>query len=65
VETINHTVCVDQVLARVNVMAYHDGEALNWHFDRSEFTTTLLLQNPEAGGLFEYRSDLPSDSNPN
>jgi hypothetical protein len=52
-------------LARVNVMAYRDGEALNWHFDRSEFTTTLLLQNPKAGGLFEYRSDLRSESNPN
>ena len=34
-------------LARTNVMAYRAGEALNWHFDRSEFTTTLLLQ---AGG---------------
>lgn len=98
VETINHTVCADQILgsivvkvyeyeplirfiadimqkpalftmpdplARVNVMAYRNGEALNWHFDRSEFTTTLLLQNPEAGGLFEYRSKLRSDSNPN
>jgi hypothetical protein len=98
VETINHTVCADQIpdsivmkvyeypplirfladtmakpqlytmpdpLARVNVMAYRAGEALNWHFDRSEFTTTLLLQNPEAGGLFEYRSDLRSESNPN
>lgn len=98
VETINHTICADQILdsivvniyeypplirfiaevmqkprlftmsdplARVNVMAYRSDEALNWHFDRSEFTTTLLLQNPEAGGLFEYRSDLRSDSNPN
>ena len=36
-------------LARLNVMAYRAGEALNWHFDRSEFTTTLLLQAPEAG----------------
>ena len=83
VETINHTVCADQIpdslvcaiyewpplaqfladamdkpvlhtmpdpLARVNVMAYGHGDALNWHFDRSEFTTTLLLQAPEAGG---------------
>ena len=98
VETINHTVCADQILdsivvkvyeykpliqfiadvmqkqqlftmpdplARVNVMAYRDGEALNWHFDRSEFTTTLLLQNADAGGLFEYRSNLRTDSSPN
>jgi hypothetical protein len=52
-------------LARVNVMAYRDGEQLNWHFDRSEFTTTLLLQAPDEGGDFVYRSDLRSESDPN
>jgi len=97
-DTVNHTVCADQIagaipmwiyewshfisflaatlgkeclfpmrdpLARVNIMAYRDGEALNWHFDRSEFTTTLLLQAPEQGGDFVYRSDLRSEGNPN
>ena len=52
-------------LARANVMAYRDGEALNWHFDRSEFTTTLLLQSPESGGEFQYRRDLRSEDDPN
>jgi len=52
-------------LARTNVMAYRAGEALNWHFDRSEFTTTLLLQASERGGDLEYRTDLRSDNNPN
>jgi hypothetical protein len=52
-------------LARVNVIAYRAGEALNWHFDRSEFTTTLLLQAPESGGVFEYRSDLRTAADPN
>ncbi len=56
---------MEDPLARVNAMAYGAGEALNWHFDRSEFTTTLLLQAPETGGAFEYRSDLRSDGNPN
>lgn len=56
---------MDDPLARVNVMAYRDGETLNWHFDRSEFTTTLLLQAPEAGGEFQYRSGLRSDDDPN
>ncbi len=97
-ETVNHTVCADQIpasivmkvyeyrpllrflervmdkdrlylmadpLARANVMAYRDGEALNWHFDRSEFTTTLLLQAPGEGGEFQYRSDLRSADDPN
>ena len=52
-------------LARVNVMTYRSGEALNWHFDRSEFTTTLLLEAPLAGGEFEYRTDLRSEDDPN
>ncbi|CUH46621.1 HalD/BesD family halogenase [Ruegeria atlantica] len=52
-------------LARVNVMGYHEGQALNWHFDRSEFTTTLLLQAPEVGGEFEYDQDLRSADDPN
>jgi hypothetical protein len=99
VETINRTLCADQIsadnpiiriyewspfaaflaaamdidrlhvmadpLARVNVMDYRAGQGLNWHFDRSEFTTTLLLQAPDAGGVFEYRSDLRSANDPN
>lgn len=98
VETINRTVCADQIpdsllcriyawpplieflaaslgkprlyvmddpLARVNVMAYRAGEALNWHFDRAEFTTTLLLQMPESGGAFQFRSALRSADDPN
>ncbi|TMV10354.1 2OG-Fe(II) oxygenase [Ruegeria sediminis] len=56
---------MEDPLARVNVMSYGQGQALNWHFDRSEFTTTLLLQAPEQGGGFEYRTDLRSDDDPN
>jgi len=98
VETVNHTLCADQIentiidrvyrwrplvdflavvmerpqlylmndpLAAVNVIAYGAGEALNWHFDRSHFTTTLLIQTPESGGDFQYRSELRSDTDPN
>ena len=98
VETVNHTLCADQLqgnpvidlyewppfaqfladtmgkealfrmedpMARVNVQASRNGEALNWHFDRSEFTTTILLQAPEEGGELEYRKDLRSAEDPN
>ena len=57
--------CMSDPLARVNVMEYRPGETLNWHFDRSQFTTTLLIQAAEQGGEFEYRSDLRSDGDPN
>ena len=46
-------------------MSYRHGETLNWHFDRSEFTVTLLIQNPEEGGDFQYRSALRSDTDSN
>lgn len=98
VETVNHTLCADQIgdtpvlslhgqptfarfladvmdkpalypmednLARVNIQASRQGEALNWHFDRSEFTTTILLQAPETGGELEYRRDLRTADDPN
>ncbi len=56
---------MDDPLARVNVMSYRHGEALGWHFDRSEFTTTLLLQQPTSGGVFEFRTNLRSNDSPN
>ena len=52
-------------LARINVMEYSEGQVLNWHFDRAEFTTTLLLQTASVGGQFQYRSNLRSDEEPN
>ena len=52
-------------LGRLNVMAYRAGERLNWHFDRAEFTITILMQAPLAGGAFQYRSGLRNESDPN
>lgn len=56
---------MDDKMACVNVQATRDGEGLNWHFDRSEFTTTILLQAPEIGGQLEYRKDLRTPDNHN
>ncbi len=56
---------MDDPLARLNVMGYFDGQGLNWHFDRSQFTTTLLLQAPEQGSTFQYRTNLRSAEDPN
>ncbi len=56
---------MDDPLAAFNVMRYQAGQALNWHFDRSEFTVTLLLQAPESGGEFEYCTDLRTADDPN
>ena len=52
-------------LGRINVMAYRAGERLNWHFDRAEFTITILLQAPLSGGEFQYCSGLRSEADQN
>ena len=31
-----------------------EGNDFPWHFDTSNFTVTLAIQNAEAGGAFEY-----------
>ncbi len=56
---------MDDSLAGLNVMTYREGQVLNWHFDRAEFTTTMLLQAPEAGGEFTYRTGLRDACAPN
>ena len=51
---------VDQIhpyadrLSSVNVHFAAAGRELGWHFDNSSFAVTMLLQAPEAGGVFEY-----------
>ena len=45
-------------MSSINVHYAGAGKELNWHFDNSEFAITLLLQAPEAGGVFEYVRDL-------
>lgn len=41
------------------LLAYFgDGDELGWHFDPNDGSVTLLLQEAEAGGAFEYVPDL-------
>ena len=60
-----HLYRMEDPLARVNVMRYVEGQQLGWHFDRSEFTVTLLLQAPKSGGEFQYRRNLRTSDDPN
>lgn len=52
-------------LARLNVLGYGPGDQLSWHFDRAEFTVTLLVQEAERDGVFEYRRNLRGAEAPN
>ena len=41
-------------LSSINLHFASKGQELGWHFDNSSFATTLLIQKPEDGGVFEY-----------
>lgn len=56
---------MDDPLAQLNVMGYGEGDCIGWHFDRAEFTVTLLLQQADIGGVFEYSQNLRSATHPN
>lgn len=50
-------------LGACSVNVFRDGGQHAWHFDESEFTVTLMLQAPEAGGNFEYVAGLRGAAN--
>ncbi len=41
-------------LSSINLHYAGEGQELGWHFDNSSFAITLLIEEPEAGGQFEY-----------
>ncbi len=41
-------------LSSINLHYADEGRELGWHFDNSSFAATLMIQTPEAGGVFEY-----------
>ena len=46
----------------LNVSVMEEGGCQQWHFDSNDMVTTLLLQEPEGGGVFEYAPDIRSES---
>ncbi len=49
----------------LNISMMNAGGCQQWHFDSGLMVTTLLLQAPEAGGVFEYVPELRSDESEN
>ena len=41
------------------------GEALPWHFDETHFIVSLLIDEPDEGGSFQYVPNLRSDADEN
>ncbi len=45
-------------LSSINLHYASEGQELGWHYDNSSFAITLMIQTPQAGGVFEYVKDV-------
>jgi len=45
-------------LSSINLHYAGEGQELGWHYDNSSFAITLMIQNPDDGGVFEYVKDV-------
>ena len=52
-------------LDALEIVIFGDGDELGWHFDRSEFSVTVMCQQAEAGGHFDYYPGLRNAHNEN
>ena len=52
-------------LGRNPYSVMHDGDYFPWHFDGNEFTVSILVQESNAGGDFEYCPDIRTPHNEN
>ena len=41
-------------LSSMAITSMWDGDTFPWHFDTNELTVSIMLQAPQAGGVFEY-----------
>jgi hypothetical protein len=58
---LNQLYRLDDPLAALGYAYMEQGDTLAWHFDRSEFAVTLMLQAADDGGAFEYVPNVRSD----
>jgi hypothetical protein len=52
-------------LDALEIAIFGDGDELGWHFDNSEFSVTLMYQEPQAGGHFDYHPRLRDEHDEN
>ena len=55
--------CYDDPLAGLTANIVDPGQQFAWHFDTNDFAVTLLVQEPDDGGLFQYSPGIRSAVN--
>lgn len=51
-------------LGKLNYALMKNSDAVRWHFDLAHFVVTIMIQQPDAGGAFEYVHNLRLQDNP-
>ena len=49
----------------LNISVMNQGGCQQWHFDSGDMVITLLLQEPEGGGIFEYAPAIRAETDEN
>jgi hypothetical protein len=52
-------------LDALEIAIFAHGDELGWHFDNSEFSVTVMYQQSEAGGHFDYHPGLRTEHDQN
>jgi hypothetical protein len=52
-------------LDALEIAIFSDGDELGWHFDNSEFSVTVMYQESQAGGHFDYYPRLRDEHDEN
>ncbi len=52
-------------MGALNLSVMKKGDYLRWHFDQSDFVTSLAVRNSEVGGEFEYAPRIRAPKNEN
>lgn len=52
-------------MGALNLAVMKDGDYLRWHFDQTDFVSSLSIQQPEEGGHFEYVPMIRTPENEN
>jgi hypothetical protein len=52
-------------LDALEIAVFADGDELGWHFDNSEFSVTVMYEEAEAGGHFDYHPRLRDEHDEN
>lgn len=52
--------CFADPLAGLTANVLEPGQQLSWHFDTNDFAVTVLVQEADEGGRFEYSPDIRS-----